>query len=162
MSGVQIQAVGVDRVQIHVRQMGPKVQRALVLGITRETIDLVGVVKDEKLSGQVLGQRTRRLRNSIHQTVNQNATRVAGTVGTDVIYGRFWEMGFVGTEQVRAHSRTINQAFGMPITARTILVAAHARQVNVAPRSFLRSTLGERQAGIVSRVGADVERASAS
>ena len=99
-----------------------------------------------KLSDDVLKVRTGRLRRSINQKVEDNADgSIVGTVGTNVEYGRFQELGFSGTEGVREHLRTIKKAFGKTIKggAVTFTVSAHSRQVNYPAHSFLASALAE-------------------
>jgi phage gpG-like protein len=98
-----------------------------------------------KLSDDVLRVRTGRLRRSITQTVTEDAAGIMGTVGTNVEYARRHELGFVGTETVQEHLRTIKTAFGKSIKggAVTFTVGAHARKVNYPPHSFLASAIKE-------------------
>ena len=64
----------------------------------------------DKLSGQVLKNRTGTLRRSINQHVEETDTSITGILGADMDiarYARAHEYGFRGTVQVPAHTRTI-------------------------------------------------------
>ena len=117
------------------------VYKSLARAVVRLAIDLQSHVKADKLTGQVLHVRTGTLRRSINQRVIQEPTAIWGSVGTNVKYARVHEYGFQGQVTVKAHLRTIHQAFGRPIKPVTFTMPAHARQVNLPERSFLRSAL---------------------
>lgn len=53
-----------------------------------------------------------------------------GRVFTNIPYALINEFGFSGTQQVRAHTRTITQVFGRRIQPKDVLVKAHPRVVN--------------------------------
>lgn len=111
---------------------------SLVIKLTRK-------VKSEKLSGQVLKNRTGRLRRSITGKTEGEGTKLFGIVGTNVEYAGVHEYG--GPVQVKSHLRTITQAWGHALKAPvTFTVRAHV--VNYKERSFLRSALREMSAEI--------------
>ena len=114
--------------------------------------------KNEKLNGGVLNRRTGALSRSIASDVIDEGSRIIGEVFSsgDVKYAAFWEFGFSGTENVKAHVRQITMAFGKPIPATAVNVKAHTRQVDQAARSFLRSSLKEMKDEIVSGLTAAV------
>jgi hypothetical protein len=93
-------------------------------------------VKADKLSGQVLKVRTGRLRRSINYRIAQEGAGIYGYVGTNLSYGRAWELGFQGTVQVGAFQRKTK-------SGGVAMVMAHSRRVNMQPRSFLRTALAE-------------------
>lgn len=136
---------GSDQVNRAFGRVTPAVRAELVKGTGRIVLRLLTKVKLEKLSGQVLKVRTGRLRRSINQRVDASGDLITGSVGTNVDYGRKWELGFKGTESVQQHMRTIKQAFGKPLKGgpKQISVRAHTRRVNLPERSFLRSALQE-------------------
>src|SRR5690606_2259671 len=68
-----------------------------------------------------------RLRQSITHQVEVGSNYVRGRVGTNVEYARRLELGFIGTD-------------------------AAGRNVNQAPRPFLRPTLAEERAEILRRI----------
>jgi len=160
MSEVRIESAGLDQVLIQLREIPDQVRQALERAVTTEALNLVRIVKEDKLSGQVLGQRTHRLRDAVHMLgLDSRQSSIAAAVGVnlaDAKYAAFWEYGFTGVEQIREHLRRITQAFGRPIDPRTVTVRAHARHVDQPARSYLRSTLAEEAAGIRERLHAAV------
>ena len=108
--------------------------------IRKLTMDLVRKVKAEKLSGQVLNRKTGSLSRSVTPSFDSSETSFTGIVGTNVNYGRFWELGF--DRAVGAGAR------GGP---RNMLEKAKARyfakhppgRKHYGPRSFLGSALDD-------------------
>lgn len=111
----------------------PNVRGRLTQTIGHLALELARHVKQDKLSGQVLRNRTGRLRRSITTRVQTSATAVIGTVGTNVEYAAAHEFGFHGIVTVREHLRRAK--------AGMFQVRAHSRRVNLPERSFLRSAL---------------------
>lgn len=142
MSDITVAVVGVDQVVLQLKQLGQQARSNLLRAVTREAI-AVQIRTREKLAGEVLQERTHHLHDSIHYEVAESANGVLATVGTDVVYAAFWEYGFEGTEQVRAHLRRMTTAFGRPIEPVDAQVRAHTRQVNQPARPFLRPALEE-------------------
>jgi hypothetical protein len=105
----------------------------------------------QKLSGEVLNVRTGALRRSIFGTTDDQRTAITWRVASsgDVKYAARWEFGFKGDEEVRAHTRTITQAFGREITPKEVAVRSFIRHVDVAARPFLRPSLAEMAPEIV-------------
>ena len=132
---------GQEAVVSRFQKMPPKLRAAIKVAITRLTLTLQRDVKSGKLSGQVLKVRTGTLRRSIDQRVIENAAGVVGRVSTNVRYGRVHEYGYTGPFSVKAHLRTIKQAFGRQIAAKSVMVGSHSRNVKLPERSFLRSAL---------------------
>lgn len=137
--------IGGDKLIIAMRNRGEVARDAIGRAVMRMTVQLQRNVK-LKLTDNVLKVRSGTLRRSINQKVSgQGTTIVKGEVGTNVVYGRFWEFGFQGTQNVKAHLRTIKKAFGKDITPVTFEMPAHTRNVHATPHSFLRSALDELQ-----------------
>ena len=104
------------------------------------TMDLVKKVKAEKLSGQVLGRKTGRLSRSVTPSFEIDSTQVVGVVGTNVSYGRDWELGFDRTVGAGARGGPRQ----MLEKARALYFAKHPPGVrHYGPRSFLGSALEE-------------------
>jgi len=103
--------------------------------VDRLSIEIQGLVK-QKLSGDVLSVRTGTLRRSINRQVEEQASSVIATVGTNVRYAAAHEYGFSGTVQVKAYTRRTP-------SGGTANVGAFQRQMNLPKRSFLVSTLNE-------------------
>ena len=129
---------------------GPELQAQLVKRVSGWPLALQKRVQETKLSDQVLHVRTGRLRRSINSRVEEDGARVYGFVGTNVVYGQRHEMGFSGTENVKAHSRLMTVAFGRKVNdPRQISVRAFSRQIKYAARPFLRPALAEMKPEIV-------------
>lgn len=123
----------------------PRIREELRVGIGRLALKLARKVQREKLSGKVLKVRSGRLRRSINDVVVDEGEKVSGIVSTPVKYAPPHEYGFNGTVTVKAHLRTIKQAFGRAITARQVAVSEHKAKMNLPERSFLRTALAEMQ-----------------
>jgi phage gpG-like protein len=141
--------------------MGPRIREALRAAVTREAIALTRVVKEEKLSGQVLKNRTGTLRRSINFSVTEDATGVTGSVGSALKYAAAQEYGFDGVVSVREHLRTIKMAWGRPIEPVSATVHAHSRHMHLPERSFLRSALLDRGPTLRAQLHAAVAEAIA-
>lgn len=143
-------------------QGGIDAARDAILGRLKATISKLSVklqarVKSQKLSGQVLNVRTGRLRRSISYKVEQQGDEIYGLVGTNVEYARRHEFGMTGDEKVRAHMRTIKEAFGKSLkNPKAVMVRAHSRHINAPERSFLRSALAEMSEQIQTEIAAAV------
>jgi phage gpG-like protein len=136
-------------------------QDKLANTITKLCIKLRVHVVQDKLTGQVLNVRTGRLRRSItYDVTTPGASSVQGTVGTNVAYGRFFELGFQGTENVREHLRMVKEAFGKPIKdPRQVTVREHSRHVNMPAHSFLGSALADMRPEILTQIDQAVKDA---
>lgn len=134
----------------------PALTKAVLGSVTRASIMLLRYVKEHKLSGQVLKNRTGTLRRKVNYRVTQNATTITGSVGVKLSYARIHEMGFDGTENVKAHLRTIKQAFGRRISPVSFEVRAHSRHVHMPRRSFLASALRDKTSEIQGIIRAGV------
>ncbi len=79
---------------------------------------------------------TGRLRSSITGQVSGDG--FSAVIGSNVEYAPRIEMGYHGPEGVKAHTRTIRQAFGRPIAPRDVQVSAFTRNANAPAYPFLR------------------------
>jgi phage gpG-like protein len=130
---------------------GDDVRAELRRAVERLAPTLAGIVKD-KLSDDVLRVRTGRLRRSITYAVREEPGGVYGTVGTNVEYARFHELGFHGTQSVREHLRKVTQGFGKAANSKMVKVRAHERHVDYAGRPFLRPSLEQLQPEITAEL----------
>lgn len=133
---MQGQVVGAENVVLNLRKASDAMRARIGQTVERLGLETLRVVKDLYLSGGALGVRTGRLRRSINEQFTQDGDTFVSTVGTNVEYGRFWELGFNGTESVREHLRRT------PKGAEAI-VHAHQRRVSVAARPFLQPALDD-------------------
>ncbi len=148
---ITVTVFGDDTFKARLDAMPANVHDSLVRGISKLAIQLQSKVRDDKLSGQVLKNRTGTLRRSIVERVDDGGTIITGIVGADMSvakYARAQEYGFQGVVQVRAHVRRITQAFGRPITPVETNVSAHSMHMNLPERSYLRSSLHEMEGAI--------------
>lgn len=142
------QLTGDKRVVDAIRQRVPAITQRVERAIERLTVILTQRVK-LKLTDDVLRVRTGRLRRSITFVINGKGTnQVEGVVGTNVEYARIHELGFNGAVNVKAHLRTIKQAWGKPIEPKSVQVGGFSRQVNLPARSFLRTALNDMRADV--------------
>lgn len=158
---IKVELIGADKVVARFQKMWPALQAATIKSITGSLIELTRYVKANKLSGQVLKNRTGRLRRSVHSSgVRDIGGEVSGTVGTNVEYAQQHEYGFTGTVTIKAHMRTIKQAWGHSLKSpRSVSVRSHGRQVNLPERSFLRSALQELAPQFIARLQKDINEA---
>jgi phage gpG-like protein len=119
------------------------------LSMSRLVMKLTRKVKEEKLSGQVLKNKTGRLRRSIHPEVGQTSRSLVGTVGTNVVYAGIHEYG----GQTRPHVIEAKRAAFLAFMGKDGNMVFR-RKVNhpgsrLPERSFLRSALKEMTPEIV-------------
>jgi HK97 gp10 family phage protein len=134
---VKTSVVGAEAVQAKFTSLSATVHERVRKRVQALGIALLRKVKEEKLSGQVLNVRTGNLRRNINEDTTISGDRIASSVGTNVRYARYWELGFRGTEQVKAHLRR-----GHP-------VRAFSRTVQQGARPFLSSALQEMRGRII-------------
>ena len=171
---IKAEIIGADKVLANMAGIFPRVRAAAKRSITRSLLELVAEVKSNKLSGQVLRNRTGRLRRSIHSSgVKDSGSEISGVVGTNVEYAAAHEYGFTGTVTVKAHMRitkaSMKAAMGFKGLKKSerltyarssgaggATVKSHSRKVNIPERSFLRSALKEMAPGFIARLQADI------
>ena len=124
-----------------------RLKESLRIAVQRLGIKAQGIVKQDKLTGQVLHVRTGTLRRSINLVLSETDTGVFAQVGTNVKYAAIHEYGFDGIEHVGAHVRRSALQMSAKRTKRdrvrdgTIQVKAFDRHMHMPKRSFLVSTL---------------------
>jgi hypothetical protein len=143
------------------RALPDAIGSGLASAIAKLGVDLQRKVQQEKLSGQILINRSGALQSSIDLRLDQSAGTATATVYTDSKYARAQEYGFSGTVNVMASIRRIRQAFGRPIGEKTISVRAHSRRMDLAEHSFLRSALEDMTPEIRNEVEAALRAAVA-
>lgn len=139
MSAIEASVVGSAQVAAKLRAFPDRIAARLAVVMRRLGIQLQGTVKRDKLSGEVLKNRTGNLRRSIGERLERGEDSVTARVGIfagpTMHYGRAHEFGFTGPVPVRAHLREV--------AGKAHLVRAHTRNVTLPERSFLRSALRE-------------------
>lgn len=149
--------IGAERVTAGLALVPAKAKDRVKQTIGSLTMTILRKVKAEKLSGQVLKNQTGTLRRSINQRVIESGLGITGSVGTNLRYAKRWELGYTGPEAVKAHLRTVKQAWGKvlpaPISAQ---VRAFTRQLDIKARPFLRPVLDEMREEIRTRLEAAI------
>lgn len=153
-----VHIVGDKAVMARLERIPGEAEKQIGQTVGRWALKLQRHVVRDKLTGQVLNVRTGTLRRSIDQVVLRTPGTVCAVVSTNLEYARRHEYGFKGTETVKAHLRTIKQAWGRPITPREVMVRQHVRTLNLPERSFLRSALADMAPEILADLDAAAGR----
>jgi hypothetical protein len=151
--------VGDDTVLAWLRDTPDAVASGIARAITQLGIDLQRKIQEEELSGQMLAVRSGALKSSIDLQIDQSGDDVSATVSSDSAYSHAHEYGFPGTVDVRASLRRITQAFGRPISEKTINVRSYRRRMDLPERSFMRSALEDMDPAIRDEVEAALREA---
>jgi hypothetical protein len=138
---ISARVIGDGQALERLRALPEAAKSRLLRAITQLGIELQSDVQQDKLSGQVLRSRTGSLRSSIGLRVDQSDGAFTASVFTDSRYAGVQEYGFAGTVSVRASLRRVREAFGRPMSEKTVSVRAYDRRMNLPERSFLRSAL---------------------
>ena len=145
--------VGDDAVIARLDAIPGSVAAAVRRAVEGQAIALTRYVKESKLSGQVLRNRSGLLRASISYALMIADQGLTAQVGANVEYAHVHEYG--GDFAIKAHQRMMTQAFGRPVAIpRMISVRAH--DAHYPERSFLRSSLEENAASIRAAIEAAV------
>jgi len=142
------QIVGNLKIIKRLSEMSLQVQKELAVAIKEQTAKVLYRAK-QKVSGQVLKNRTGTLRRKINMKFIESGKNTYGSVGIKLTYAAAHEFGFQGKglAQVKAHKRK---------TKRGSLadVKAHARnwKMNLPKRSFLREALKELKPEILKAI----------
>ena len=159
------QLLGVERVVLHFSQKESEVARVLRTEVRDLAIMLMGYVKADKLSGEVLHVQSGRLRRSITSRVEGAGPLVAGVVGTNVVYAAAHEFGIDQIKDCTVHaylrkckSRNVyamkkGRYFSLSGAAAKVKLVAEGvafvheytrhQHIKLPERSFLRSSLRE-------------------
>jgi hypothetical protein len=126
----------------------------LARAITKLGIDLQRTIQEDELSGEILAVRSGSLKSSIDLQIDQSVDAVTATVSSDSAYAHPNEYGFSGMVDVRATLRRITEAFGRPISEKTVSIRAYRRRMDLPERSFMRSALEDMDPAIRDEVEA--------
>lgn len=135
--------VGADRVIEQFQGITPRVRERLWDSVRMLGLRLQANVQSDWLSGRALHRRTGRLASSVKARFQSTSRSATSTVGTNLSYGRFWELGFHGMETVRAHTRRFHKVYGREVKPGVAQVGAFSRKVDQAARPFLKPALRE-------------------
>ncbi len=150
------EVVGAERVVANLRYAPNKIRQQM-----KDAIDFLGMSilrgVQARLKGVALNVRTGNLRRSINYRFTEGSMgTMTGSVGTNLVYGRFWEKGFRGVVNVKAFTRKVQgrSTFnGKKKMSQGIgFVRAHTRNVSQNPRPFLLPELEAQRAEIKRRL----------
>jgi phage gpG-like protein len=137
-------------------QVVPSIRAEMVKTLGGVGFEMVGYIRAEKLSGQVLHRRTGQLSNSVTNKVVEGPETVSAVVGANTPYAGIHEYGFSGTVMVSAHSRMVTMVFGKRVSPREIFVRAHSARMNLPERSYMRTGLRDRAPDAIEKMRATV------
>src|SRR6266576_5706363 len=86
---VQVIVTGDKEVAARFEKLPSEAHSRLLREMQRITIDLQNYIRDSKLSGQVLKNRTGTLRRSINQRVEESGSTITGIVGANLGAARY-------------------------------------------------------------------------
>jgi phage gpG-like protein len=163
--------VGVGDVVQTLERIPGKIHGRLKDAIEGQASALLRLAK-EKVSSEVLRNRSGTLRRKLNMEMEAGATRIVGKVGIKLSYAAAHEFGFNGNVPVKAHRRRLNlektlvemkDANGASFRKRidtwtgVAQVKAHRRDMKLPKRSFLRTALEERRRAILDAIAGAVE-----
>lgn len=138
---------------------GPEVAGAIRRGMAKIGFSLSNQATINASGRPGPNVQTGRLRSSITSQVSPDGLSVV--VGSNVEYAPRLEMGYKGPENVKAHTRTIRQAFGRAIAPRDVQVSAFTRTANAPAYPFLRPAVegAQRNGNIVYILQSEIDKA---
>lgn len=156
-----------------------KVAAEVEAEVKRQTMSVLALAK-QKVSGEVLKNRTGTLRRKVNARFERDGGGFTGAVGIKLSYAAAHEFGFDGTVTVKAHVRRVgirqvlmsakdawaqrqgdNRGIGrrrVEVHASLAQVREHKRRMILPKRSFLRAALAERREAIAEGIAAAVKR----
>ncbi|MDN8449682.1 hypothetical protein QZK77_12145 [Acinetobacter baumannii] len=147
--------------QVNFDEMNNRVRFEIRRTINALTLRLQRIVQEDMLSGQRLKVQSGRLRGSVSSKVDEDKDSIEGTVGAGgalVPYAPAHEFGLNGALGVKAHLRTIKQAFGQPISPVQVNIKAHSRNVRFRELRFMRDSLDIVAKIVPKNIDAAIER----
>lgn len=146
---IHAEVIGAGAVIRRFNVAAEETKKSLADEVQRLTIELQRRVKEGKLTGQVLHVKTGRLRRSVNVKFTKTDTAIYGSVGTNVKYGRTWELGFT----VPAHDIVPKNKLALFWPGADHPVRrVHRPEKDVAARPFLAPALAEMKAQVQARL----------
>jgi len=181
---LKIEVNGFHKVISHFQSLPKTIESQVALAVSKATFKVLVRAK-QKVSGDVLKNRTGTLRRKINARVDKVSGSIIGTVGIALSYAAAHEFGFKGsgTTTVKAHTRrSLKEAKAATrfrklkdgtrqryliksgkhgIGTGSVQVRAHQRnwRLDLPERSYLRSALRELEPEIMAELNEAIERA---
>ena len=131
-----------SRITESIRSLFPEIKSGVGRSMARLVIALSNKIKFEKLTGQVLRNRSGRLRDSISPRVTESGNTVVGEVGTNVAYASIHEYG--GRTPAHDIFPRKGRALAFMMGGKQVIVKSVHHPGSVFPeRSFMRTALNE-------------------
>ena len=150
--------VGADVVQMNLLGGTARVRAQMMQSVRTAALIVLRRAKAHYLTGAALKVQTGNLRRSVAVDGPENkGNEITATVGTNSVYGRFWERGFAGEVSVRGHVRKMKGRSQFVALGKTKgrldaqgvgFVRQHQRKVNQRPRPFLAPALADSRSAI--------------
>lgn len=160
---MNVTIVGKEQFVARMSAMPGRVHDQLFGEITALSKDLENYIKNDKLLGQVLNQRSGRLRSSIHSDVDDAATLITGRVfsAAPMPYAAIHEYGGVIPAHVVYPVKAAALRFVMG--GQTVFaMSAQIPDIHMPERSFMRSALSDMADKILARLKLAVARGTAN
>lgn len=156
---MNVTLVGKEQYVARMTAMPGRIHNELLGEITNLSSDLETYIKDDKLLGQVLNQRSGRLRSSIHSDVTDAATLITGRVfsAAPMPYAAIHEYGGI----IPAHTIYPVKAAALRFImgGQTVFaMKANIPDIDMPERSFMRSALSDMAGQITMRLKEAVAR----
>ena len=149
------QVVGTEAVVANLGKMSATIHERIARAVRKSAVEVQGAVK-ENLNDVILKRRSGHLGGSITTRDDDSGNEIKSLVGTNIEYGRYHELGFNGSESVRAHVVNRKSAFGRKTRPYSFTMPEHSRKVNYAGRPFLVPTLNAMAPTIRKRIAGAV------
>lgn len=160
---MNVTIVGKERYVARMDAMPGRVHDELFGEITALSKDLENYIKNDKLLGQVLNQRSGKLRSSIHSAVNDAATLITGRVfsAAPMPYAAIHEYG--GTIPAHTIYPVKAAALRFLMGGQTVFaMKVNIPDVEMPERSFMRSALTDMAGQITARLKQAVARGTSA
>jgi phage gpG-like protein len=160
---IRVTLIGTNELKARFEALYPRARDSIFRSVSKLAIGLQTKVRDEKLSGEVLKNRTGTLRRSIIERVEDNGNTITGIVGTNLSYARIHEFGGTikhpgGTAYLLfAHETAVFLKNSNPLADRARRTKPH--DIPMPERSYLRSSLKEYEPVAQSELSAAVKQA---
>ena len=129
MTTFKVEIKNLDSVLKRFDEYGKRAEDAVWFGLETTAFE----VRDEAV--RLVPKDTTTLSRSI-QITDKDRESLSLTISTNTEYARIIELGFDGIMGVKAHSRTMTQAFGKPFI-KTVAVSSHIRHVSRRPKPYM-------------------------
>lgn len=135
-------AGGVDQLQARLQGLASAIRAELAQEIQTQAASLAD--RARALAG-----------GTLDDAITAGPDGLRAEIGSDLPYARLMELGFQGSESVKAYLREIRQVFGRPVTPHPIAVGAFQRIVDRPGRPYLAPALAAADLpdGFVAAIG---------